>query len=177
VKRLFLLVVGVVAFFAIQFLANCSQPLDSTSDPGFSPPGTTIIVDTVIIVDTTFQVDTVIVVDTVTNVDTIIVVQPDPGGLQTVCSQLSSCHRKILWMFRNQAGLYHLEFVAESEKEHPSRTLYVEIDDQWYKWRLSDSSELIIDQYLEENASIRIITGLPLCFGHAIDICLTVSTL
>jgi len=141
-------------------------------------PDTTIvdtIIDTIIVHDTTVIdtiVDTVIIPDT-TLVDTVIIIEPGDG--QMLCDRLSSAQQEIVWLFRNAEGPFHLEFAALSEREHPTHILTVTIDGQTYDWSLSESLELVLDQNLGPNAMIRIMTSKPPSFGHAIDICLTLT--
>jgi len=146
---------------------------------------TTVVTDTII--DTTIEVDTIIlpdstIVDTVidtiflpdtTLVDTVIIVEP--GNSPILCDRLSSAQQEIVWLFRNPEGSYHLEFVALPEREHPTHTLAVTINGQTYDWSLSESLELVLDHNLGSNAMIRIETSKPPSFGHAIDVCVTVT--
>jgi hypothetical protein len=142
-------------------------------------------VDTVIVVDTIIQVDTVIVTDTTTEMDTVVVdttvvdtvIIIEPGGSQMLCDRLACAHKEIVWLFRNAGGSFHLEFAALPESEHPNHTLTVTIGEQKHCWDLSKSLELILDATLPANATIIITTSKPRSFGHAIDICLTVTRL
>lgn len=152
-KKHILLVVGAVILIGIQFVVNCSSPLESTSELD-SPPTIQVIV-----------------------VDTVIVVVSDTSGSLMICSRLNSYQQEIVWMFRNQAGKYRLEFSALIEREHPTQTLSVDIDGQQFQWLPAESAEFILEQNLEVNALMQIVSTKPSSFGHAIDICLTVSTL
>lgn len=136
---------------------------------------TTVVIDTIILPDTTLVdtiIDTIVIPDT-TLVDTVIIVEPGDG--QMLCDRLSSSQQEIIWLFRYAEGPFHLEFAALPEREHPTHTLTVTIDGQTYNWSLSESLELVLDQNLGSNAMIRILTSKPPSFGHAIDICLTVT--
>jgi hypothetical protein len=130
------------------------------------------VIDTIIQTDTVIQTDTTYG-DTVT--DTVFVGEPGTGEGLMLCARLSSAQQEIVWLFRNPGGSYHLEFAALPESEHPTHTLTVTIDGQTYDWSLSESLELVLDQSLGSNAMIRIITSKPPSFGHAIDVCLTVT--
>ena len=70
-----------------------------------------------------------------------------------------------------------MEFVALPKQGNPTHTLTVTIDDQAHAWPLAENLELVFDQSLAPNATIRISTSKPPSFGHAIDICLTVTQL
>ena len=141
-------------------------------------PDTTIvdtIIDTIIVPDTTI-VDTIfdtITIPDSTIVDTVIIIEPGDG--QILCDRLSSAQQEIVWLFRNAEGPFHLEFAALPESEHPNHTLTVSIGDQLYYWDLSVSLELILDTTLPANATIIITTSKPPSFGHAIDVCVTVT--
>ena len=152
-KRLVLLAVWAVMSIGIQSFVNCSSPLESTSGSDSAPTGPVIIVDTVI------------------------VVMPDTSGSLMICSRLNSYQQEIVWLFRNQAGLFRLEFSALTEQEHPSQTLSVDIDGQQFQWQPAESAEFILEHDLEQNALMQIVSNKPPSFGHAIEICLTVRTL
>jgi len=192
-KRPAFILMGLLAILTFQIISNCSQPLESSDlTGGIAPtPGTkvdtlfvvdTVIiphggkVDTVIVVDTIIQVDTVTVADT-TIVDTVIVIEPGSGDSKMLCARLSSARQEIVWLFRNTEAQYHLEFAALPERDQPTHILRVTIDGQVYEWHLTESVELILDQTFSPNAIISIITSKPPSFGHAIDICLTVTRL
>lgn len=199
-KRTAFFLVAALSIPAFQIISNCSQPLESSDLDRAPGPGaqgrvdtlyvldTTYIVhdgnvDTVIVVDTIIQVDTVTVTDTITEIDTVFsdttiidtVIVVEPGDIQMICDRLSCKQKEIVWLFRNAEGYYHLEFAAASEKEQPTHTLTVSIDGQAYDWKLSESLELVLDQNLGANATIRITTSTPKSFGHAIDVCLTMT--
>jgi hypothetical protein len=139
-------------------------------------------VDTVIVIDTVTDVDTVVIVDTVTDTDTVVVIDtqivevPDSSGSPVVCARLGTYQQEILWMFRNDAGDYRLEFVAVPEKENPARELTVNIAGQTYPWTPQLDRELIVETALPENAAISIFPAKPSPYGHAIDICLTMKS-
>jgi hypothetical protein len=148
---------------------------------------TLIVIDTIIQVDTTVVTDTIIIPDTTiidtifdtitipdsTVFDTVIIVEPGDGPI--LCDKLSSSQQEIVWLFRNAEGPFHLEFAALPESEHPNHTLTVSIGDQSHPWDLSESLELILDTTLPSNTTIIITTSKPPSFGHAIDVCVTVT--
>jgi hypothetical protein len=163
VKRIIILAIFVVMITGIQFLVNCSNPLETTGQNNADQvvPGV--------------DVDTVIVTDTVTFVDTVTVHEPDPGDWQTVCSILRANLHEIVWLFRNQEGLFHLEFVASAEREFSSRRLVVNIDGEEFLWSPADAPMFSRTIYLQQEASIRIMPDPPCRLGHEVDVCLTVS--
>jgi len=150
--------------------------IDTISD---STTDTIFVIDTVIQTDTIIDsvIDTVIVFDTVSDtiIDTLIIIEPDTNGTMILCSQISSCNREIVWLFRNAEGMFHLEFVAEAQDEFGKRTLFVEIEGHKYVWKPDINPELIIDRHLSANATIKIYPDKPPAFGHSIDICLTMT--
>ena len=150
--------------------------IDTVSD---STTDTIFVIDTVIQTDTIIDsvIDTVIVFDTVSDtiIDTLIIIEPDTNGTMILCSQISSCNKEIVWLFRNAEGMFHLEFVAEAADEFGKRTLIVEIEGHKYMWKPEIDREFIIDRYLSANATIHIYPDKPLAFGHSIDICLTMT--
>lgn len=156
-KRFFFLLACAVLLVGIQFLVNCSTPLDSIS--GASP----------------FPSDTVTIVDTVIQIDTVIITEPDSSGLFFVCSRLSAGQQEIVWLFRNEEGMFHLEYAASAEFDQPTQLVIVDIDGEQFEWRPSSNPEFILDHNLEENATMRITLDQPPSFGHAIDICLTLT--
>jgi hypothetical protein len=207
VKKLILLIIGALIIAGVQFLVNCSNPLDTADRLHPSPPGpndgldtlyntdTIIVVDTTsyadtiyildtvfvydssVFVDTIYTSDSIIVFDTVTLVDTIIVIEPDPNRPQVVCSRIACNQKEIIWMFRNPEGIFHLEFVAAVESDDPSQKLVVHIGDQTYAWKPSDHPEMIMDLHLAPNTTILIESSKPPAYGHSIDICLTINPL
>ena len=80
-KRIILIAVWAMLLVGIQFIANCSNPLELTDTDDFDPVGpityydTVFSTDTLFIVDTTIDTiysgDTLIVIDTIINNDTI----------------------------------------------------------------------------------------------------------
>lgn len=174
-KRLIFLIVAAMIFAGIQFLANCSNPLESVDGSNPAPPGPVIEIDTVYIVDTLFDSDTVLVVDTNIIVDTVIVVEP--GESNVVCSTIASNQQEIVWIFRNPPGTYLLEFDAFLESEHPVQTLSVDIDGREFLWNPADNAEFIMELDLQERTFIRIIPHKPPSLGHSIYICLKISDL
>jgi len=181
VKKIIFLAAAVLIFTGIQFLANCSNPLEGLDGSNPAPPGPVIEidtlydVDTVVVIDSNTVVDTVVVIDTNTVIDTVIIIEPDPGESQTVCSRIASNQQEIVWMFRNQEGTYLLEFDASLESEHPTQTLSVDIDGQEFLWTPADNAEFITELYLQERTVIRITPHKPPSLGHAVYICLKVS--
>lgn len=137
----------------------------------------TTIVDTLWIVDTIETVDTVTIVDTIIFVDTVEITLPDTSGTHMVCARLGSNQQEIVWLFRNEAGLYSLEFSSLPDRDKPARTLYVSIGDQEFEWPLEESLEYLTEAALVENAVIIIRSSKPSSFGHAIDICIDVTRL
>ena len=135
---------------------------------------TVIQTDTVTIIDTTTIVDTIVIFDTLTIQDTVIVIVPDSGGPFMFCSRLGSNQQEVVWMFRNSAGPYRLEISAHAERLQPEPNMVVNVDGVTYDWNLAESSELILDQPLSENATVIIERGKPNPFGHAIDFCILI---
>jgi hypothetical protein len=133
------------------------------------------VVDTLAVIDTLTVVDTVTVVDTLIYTDTVIVVVTDTTGSQMLCSRISSHQPEIVWMFRNEEENFKLEFDASPESDHPSQKLLLNIDGREVHWSPVLEPELITEQFLNENATIRIIATKPPALGHAIDICVTLS--
>lgn len=176
---------GLLALLLVtpQFLTNCSQRLESVqgNDPVDPlPPGT--IIDTVTIVDTIEIVqggstDTVLVFDTTVHIDTVIVVTPGSTGSLFVCDQLSSGQKHIVWMFRNAAGPFLLEFVGYAERFHPTQEFAMYVGGEEYFWRPAESAEFTLQSDLEQNAMIRIVPTNPNASGHAVDICLTLTAM
>jgi len=133
--------------------------------------------DSIFVIDTTFVIDSIFVVDSIITIDTIIVVDPDGDGSQLVCSRIASNQQEIVWMFRNQEGLFNLAFVAALESDHPEPKLSVDIDGQTFPWSLVEDREWITNAHLGQNAMIRIAAEKPPAAGHAINVCLTVTRL
>lgn len=133
-------------------------------------------VDTVIIVDTLIQTDTITIVDTVVQTETVIVVVPDTSK-EPLCGVLSKNQKEIVWILKNTAGIYRLEFLADVESAQPNQTLTVEIGDQSYIWDPNANPDFIVDQTLADRTTIRITTNIPPARGHAINVCLNVTKL
>lgn len=148
---------------------------------------TVVIVDTVIQIDSTQTVDTLTVYDTVTIIDTIEVTDTiilhdttvvfDSTGSEYVCGRLNFWRKELVWTLHNDAGPTLLEFTADSKWDRPDRSLVVNIDGQEYIWQTSEATELVVEQELGENARIKISRTEPRCYGHSVDICLTISPL
>ncbi|MFQ6007712.1 MAG: hypothetical protein ACE5K8_02050, partial [Candidatus Zixiibacteriota bacterium] len=134
---------------------------------------TVTLVDTLEIYDTTTIVDTVEIFDTTVVVDTVEIVIPDPSCIKTICSKLSCNQNKIIWNFRNMAGIYQLVFEATIEDDHPPKTLIVKIDGEEYEWHIDHSTEFMLETTLDEDAIIRIEPSQPLSLGHWVNVCLT----
>jgi len=73
VKRLIFLIIAALLFAGIQFLVNCSNPLEDVNGSNPSPPGPIVEIDTLYIIDTVFDGDTVLVIDTTIVIDTLVV--------------------------------------------------------------------------------------------------------
>ncbi len=153
----------------IQFIVNCSNPLDEVTARGPSniDPGN--------IYDTIIDNDTIVDVDTVTSVDTVVIINPDSGFAQPLCGPISSSQPEIVWMFRNAAGRYLLDFMALPESDHPVQQLTVDIDGQEFRWVPAAEPEMLIDITLGANAVIRIYPNKPPSLGHAVHICLVIG--
>ena len=164
-KRIIFFAFAVLIFAAIQFLANCSNPLESLDGNRPAPPGPIT------------QIDTVIVLDTNVVVDTVIIIEPGSSEAEAVCSRIASNHPDIVWMFRNPEGSYLLEFDAYPESSHPPQTLSVNIDGREFLWTPANNAELVTELYLSERTIIKIMLHSPPALGHAIHICLKVSRL
>lgn len=133
-------------------------------------------VDTLIIVDTVIQADTITIVDTVVQTETVIVVVPDTTK-EPLCGALSKNQQEIIWILKNPAGSYRLEFLADVESAQPNQTLTVEIGDQSYIWDPNANPDFTVDQTLADRTTIRISTNIPPARGHAINVCLNVTKL
>lgn len=133
-------------------------------------------IDTVMIIDTVGTTDTVLIIDTVIVIDTVTVEVPTLDS-QFVCARLSCNQKEIVWLLRNQAGLYRLEFAGEVESDQPVQTVKIDIDGEEYLWNPAAEAEFIKELTLAKNATIRITPKKPPAFGHAIDICLKIVAL
>ena len=202
-KRLILIAIGALMLAGIQFIANCSNPLELTDIDDIDPIGpiteydtvyvtdtlfiadttidtvfngdTLIVIDTIINNDTIYIEDTLYVTDTLTVVDTVTIYEPEEGAYQTVCTILLANLREIIWMFDNEAGTYLFEIEATPSREFGMYTLLIDIDGHYYEWDLVDGHEFSVEVTIDENSTINIRPDKPLLLGHQVDICLTVS--
>lgn len=202
-KRLILFAAAILLLGAAQSLMNCADPLESPQGRILNPPvpgDTVYVVDTVVIIDTIGTVDTVTIIDTISTIDTVMII--DTVGTtdtvliidtvividtvtvevptldsQFVCARLSCNQKEIVWLLRNQAGLYRLEFAGEVESDQPVQTVKIDIDGEEYLWNPAAEAEFIKELTLARNATIRITPKKPPAFGHAIDICLKIVAL
>jgi len=138
---------------------------------------TLFVIDTFIVIDTIDNWDTLYVVDTVESIDTVVIVVTDSTQYQTICAQINSNQKEIVWMFRNEDGDYRLEFMASQDGKKPEQILRMDIDGHEYLWKPAKNPELIKELYLGQNSIISIITSKPPALGHPIHICLTISKL
>jgi len=51
------------------------------------------------------------------------IVVTDSSQVQTICSKIGCCQKKIVWMLRNQEGNYKLEFTASQDAKKPTQDL------------------------------------------------------
>lgn len=202
-KRLILFAATMLLLGAAQSLMNCADPLESPQGRILNPPvpgDTVYVVDTVVIIDTIGTVDTVTIIDTISTIDTVMII--DTVGTtdtvliidtvividtvtvevptldsQFVCARLSCNQKEIVWLLRNQAGLYRLEFAGEVESDQPVQTVKIDIDGEEYLWNPAAEAEFMKELTLARNATIRITPKKPPAFGHAIDICLKIVAL
>lgn len=199
-KRILLLSVLALAAFSLSLVGSCSHPLESDDiDGGQEPSPNVVRVDTLWIIDTVMTIDTVAIYDSVFNydtlvirdsnftfdtvyyidsviqIDTVVISNPGTGGPLFVCATLSTGEKKIIWMFRNSPGRFLLEFAATAERIDPSQTVIVTIGGQEYEWKPATNNELIVEQDLEENATIQITPNKPSSYGHSVSICLTMT--
>ena len=177
-RKYVLLPIWAVICVGFIYLANCSKPLD-IDEIIQAPPDTIFVSDTITFTDTLYTdttfIDTLIIdtliIDTL-YIDTTIV---DTVYIDSMfCARLSSHRQEIVWLLFNQEGLYQLEFLAITERIRHSQTIAIDIDGQIYSWRPGESNELLIEQYLDQYAVIRIVSVPPHAYGQAIDICLRV---
>jgi len=137
---------------------------------------TTFVSDTVFVIDTI--VDTItdtIGPDTIIIIDTIFVPDPDSGGTIALCVTVSPKQHMINWMLLNSSGDYSFEWTATVSRDRPCQTLIVEIDGQQYMWDPYAQPSLDIDQTLGGDVSVKVFPEKPSCFGHAIDLCVTIT--
>ncbi|MEW6051769.1 MAG: hypothetical protein AB1644_12020 [Candidatus Zixiibacteriota bacterium] len=179
-KRLHVVAILAMLAASFQLLVNCSKPLESI-DGQSQTPGVIVRVDTIVLTDTVIQTDTVvntdtiIQTDTVVDVDTVYIELPDSCASQTQCARLNCYRKEIVWMFENPEGQFHLTFTARLDKDQPPQTLLVKINDQSYEWTPVDARVLEVDTRLSADASVVIKPENPQAFGHAIDICVTLT--
>ncbi|UCG62269.1 MAG: hypothetical protein JSV52_03020 [Candidatus Zixiibacteriota bacterium] len=154
-KRLLMLMLAMLVAMPVLMLPNCSDPLESITDPEPYPPRP---------------------VDTVYITDTVYIIEPGPGETQTVCSILLSNLYEIIWMFHNSEGTYDLHFDAVPVRDFTFRTLTVDIDGQQFEWPVGQTLEFTAEGlYLNAFATIKILTDQPCLQGHEVDICLTIA--
>lgn len=135
------------------------------------------VIDTVYTGETTFVIDTIIDTigpDTIIIIDTIYVDGPDSGGVIALCVTVYPKQHMIDWILLNSSGDYSFEWTATVHRDKPCQTLIVEIDGTEYEWDPYAQSSLDIDQYLGHDASVKVYPEHPNCYGHAIDICVTI---
>jgi hypothetical protein len=147
VRKLILVMIWIFICAGARGLINCSKPLDSNDENGQASGETIVVIDTVVVADTMF------------------------------CGQLGSHRQEIVWLLQNEEGHFALEFMGETEREFRSQTLLIDIDDQQFWWHLAENSELMTEQELGRDASIRITSIPPHAYGQAIDICLKLEAL
>lgn len=147
---------------------------------------TVLTIDTIITVDTIFDNDTIILFDTIIDtvnhidtlviVDTVIVVHTDTLMVPTTfCARLAAARKEVVWMYDNPPGEFQLKFLATVDRDDPPQVLMVNIDGFEYTWQLDLTLELVIEQDLDANSTVKISSGSPHSFGHPIDICLIVT--
>ncbi len=141
---------------------------------------TVVHYDTVVVNDTLTTIDTIIAVDTITSVDTVVrvdTVQVGPVNCEPepFCGKLSSCDKDLVWMFRNAAGDYRLEFSGYAEKDQPLQTIVVNINGKDYYWQAATTPLWIKELTLSANTIIKIKLTSPPAYGHAISICLNMT--
>lgn len=158
-----------IILIGVPLLLCCSDPLKSSNQS--SAPTGPGRVDTVVIIDT------VVLIDSTIRIDTVIIIGPNPGGPQLLCSEIESNRKEIVWMLRNPAGRYRLEFQASTERNNPEQSLTVTIDDHEFVWAVGQNPEFITDLLLGEHSTVQIVSNEPPACGHEIDICLTVRPL
>lgn len=157
-RRTILLAVLALALISLQVLMNCSQQLEGIDGPVTNPPVTIVKTDTVIIFlphdDHHGDCD-------------------EDDEKIVVCSRLTSNINEIVWWFENEAESFSFHFEATTERDHPSKTLLIEIDDLQFFWDLSESKELLVEAPLKENGKVRITASKPPSLGHPVDICMS----
>lgn len=138
---------------------------------------TTTLIDTVTITETKTIFDTVNVTDTLVQVDTVTIVKPGDCDPQQVCGRIAAGQKDILWMFRNEAGMYRLEMSGATEKNKPLQTLVIAIGGTKYTWVAGTNPLWVKELVLSANTSIRISLESPYACGHDISICLVMTKL
>ena len=154
---------------AAYLFVSCSNPLDYEN---LIPSDTLFNIDTVYTTDTVNITDTINIIDTTSLTDTVIIVINNNDQSNIVCSRIASNQKEIVWLLRNKAGMYDLEFAASAEKDFPAQKLVIDIDGREFKWTPTDNPEFIAGMFLEQNAIIRIYIKTPPSLGHAIYICM-----
>ncbi|MCH9031357.1 MAG: hypothetical protein IIB00_03755 [candidate division Zixibacteria bacterium] len=133
-----------------------------------------VLIDTLILIDTLVQIDTLLQIDTVFIVDTVIV---DTSDALSFCGILNSRQQEVVWLFRNAAGSYRLEFSGFIEKTRPPKEITIFVGDKSYIWFPTESMEFIFEQDLDQNVIVKL-SSLPAnSFGHDLHVCLTLVPL
>lgn len=136
---------------------------------------THMVVDTLKITEIKTIVDTLTLTDTITQVDTVTIVQPGNCQPQPICGRISCKQKEVLWMFRNDAGAYHLEFSGSTENDNPLQTLLVNINGTTYTWVAGENPLWVTDLVLVANTKILVSLANPYAYGHEIDVCLSMT--
>lgn len=131
--------------------------------------------DTILVNDTIFRIDTITVVDTIVRVDTVTIGDPVDCNPEPFCGKLSSCDKDLIWLFRNAAGTYRLEFSGFAEKDQPLQTIVLNINGVDYNWQAATNPLWIKELTLPANTTIKIGLTKPPAYGHAISICLQMT--
>jgi hypothetical protein len=156
-KKLLIFLAIICALYTGFTLFSCTKPLEGPLEDNEFPP------------------DTIYVTDTLTFTDTVIIVIPDTGSAQMQCGRLNSHRKELVWMFRNEPGVYSMDFRAIVEYDNPSRLIVIDIDGEQHFWHLNETLEYIIEPTLGDDAVVRVSTIPPHAYGHAIDICLIIE--
>ena len=171
-RRVIFLGIITLLCMAFNLFVSCSNPLDYDN---LTPSDTLFSIDTVYNMDTINVSDTINIIDTTSLVDTVIIVINNNDQSNIVCSRIASNQQEIVWLFRNDAGMYDLEFAAAAEEDFPAQKLVIDIDGQEFKWTPAEDPEFIAGMYLTQNAIIRLSIKTPRSLGHAIYVCLTLK--
>ena len=178
-RKLLALTACASLYSIVQLVSGCADPLDNGQtgpvSPEHSNTDTIVIVDTTYIVDSVFIIDTTIIIDTVTHTDTVIVERPEDDDSAHNCSRIGSNEHDIVWLLQNKPGDYHLQFAALAERDKPIQTAVLDIDGRKVCWNPAEQPNLTVDQFLKENAIMRIELSEPCAYGHSIDICFVMS--